>query len=116
MDKHLSRIYRVHSSLFTDKEDAFYTTLYHYDILPGQLKETMVQDCEKTDHDLLYVNSGLYAIERQIQLFARKYSSYNKCQQSTGFLKGIIQIITEEMSELLEDRKTDRDDLLHLLD
>ena len=116
LDKHLSRIYRVHSSLFTDKEDAFYTTLYHYDILPGQLKETMVQDCEKTDHDLLYVNSGLYAIERQIQLFARKYSSYNKCQQSTGFLKGIIQIITEEMSELLEDRKTDRDDLLHLLD
>lgn len=41
--------------------------------------------------DLLYVNSGLYSIERAIQLFAVKYASYNKCMQAHHFLDSAVR-------------------------
>ncbi|RKI39724.1 hypothetical protein D7V86_15420 [bacterium D16-51] len=77
--------------------------LYKYNIMPEQLKKRAVMLAED-NQDLLWSNSGLLTIEREIQIFAVKYSSYNKCQQAKLFIDKIVSITTDEIESMYEYR------------
>lgn len=71
--------------------------------MPDQLKQRLDNLSEKCN-DALYANSGLYAIEQEIQIFAGKYSAYNKCQQSQLFLGKVIQMTSQEIDNTIKER------------
>lgn len=88
-DDNYARIYMTEKTNFSDPNGRFYTQLYKYDILPGQMKDTSIKvsgECE----NLVYANSGMYWLEKSIETFASNYSAYNKCQQSQRFLRRVL--------------------------
>ncbi len=102
---------------YTNPESRFYKTLYRYNILPGQIWDRTVRESEACD-DLLYANSGLYCVEREIELFAEKYAAYNKCHQSEALFKGITEAtiaeieaakVRREFSKKAREEALDRD-------
>ena len=89
VDDNYARIYMTEKANFSEPKGRFYTQLYKYDILPGQMKDTSIQvssECE----NLVYANSGMYWLEKSIETFASNYSAYNKCQQSQRFLRRVL--------------------------
>ncbi len=116
LDKHSNRVFRTMKFLFEDPEDEDYMTLYAYDIMPEQLKTKFMNDCQNSKEDLIFVNSGLYAIEREIQTFADKYAVYNKCQQSTLYLNHIIDLTSTEIEETIEKREQTKQELIDSLE
>ncbi len=89
VDDNYARIYMTEKYNFSDPKGRFYTQLYKYDILPGQMKENSIKvsgECE----NLIYANSGMYWLEKSIEMFASNYSAYNKCQQSQRFLRRVL--------------------------
>ncbi len=89
VDDNYARIYMTEKVNFSDPKGRFYTQLYKYDILPGQMKDTSIKvsgECQ----NLVYANSGMYWLERSIETFASNYSAYNKCQQSQRFLRRVL--------------------------
>jgi hypothetical protein len=79
--------------------------LYKYNIMPEQIKKRFKTESENYKGNLLYSNSGLFAIEYAIKLFAEKYSAYNKCTQSKKFLENIIEITKKELDRKKEETK-----------
>lgn len=75
------------------------TRLYTIDSLPHNQMETI---CEKgnlanetgTEKEKMLHNSGLWAIEREIERFARRFAGYNKCWQAKGYLSEAIESVT----------------------
>lgn len=88
-DKHYRKIYRTLKEIYSDPQDEDYTTLYRYDIMPAQIKEEIASKCEKNPN-MIYVNSGLYCVEQEMEEFSSKYSAYNKCQMVYSFLTSVI--------------------------
>lgn len=102
---------------FSDTEDDHYTELYRCNILPAHLKQRANSESEACGNRLL-ANSGLYTVEGEIALFARKYSAFNKCERAVTILKRIIggaarvlQEETEQLNEELDEsrKKLERD-------
>ncbi len=89
VDDNYARVYLTEKVNFSEPEGRFYTQLYKYDILPGQMKETAVQVSSECKN-LIYANSGMYWLEKSIETFASNYSAYNKCQQSQKFLRRVL--------------------------
>lgn len=89
---------------YNDPTARRYRTLYTLNIMPAQLKHRANKEAAE-QQDLVYVNSGLFSVEREIENFAGKYSSYNKCFQSQMFLRNVIRITEDE----IEDKKTEKD-------
>lgn len=54
-------------------------------------------DEKKSTH--LYWNSGLAAIEKEIEEYARKYALYNKCQQASVYLQDAIELCVKKIEE-----------------
>lgn len=94
-------IYDAQVDRYKNKDNDHYKTLYLFNIQPSQLKSRSDKLAEK-QNQLIYVNSGLFSIEEEIDTFAGKYSSYNKCYQSQMFLTRVIKITADE----IEDKKT----------
>ncbi len=88
---------------YNDPSGRRYRTLYSLNILPAQLKHRSDGQA-KEQSNLVYANSGLFSIETEIENFAGKYSSYNKCFQSQMFLKNIIRITEEEIEEKKDEK------------
>lgn len=84
--------------------------------MPKQLKEKAIKNAEEATDNLVYVNSGLYSIEKEIQNFANKYASYNKCKQSTVYLDKIIDIKADEIKEIIEKREEEKQKLINALE
>ena len=103
-DDHYAELFDEKKSKFSDKNSRFYKTLYQYNIMPEQMKKRAVSLAEDNDN-LLWANSGLLTIEREIQIFAVKYSSYNKCQQAKLFLDKIIRTTTNEIEQTKRERE-----------
>ncbi len=95
---------------YNDPSARRYRTLYTLNIMPAQLKHRAIKEAAE-QQDLVYANSGLFSVEREIENFAGKYSSYNKCFQSQMFLKNVIKITEDE----IEDRKKQKSDLRQLV-
>ncbi len=106
IDDNYARIYSTEKPNFMDVNGRFYTQLYKYDILPGQMKDKSISisnECE----NLMYANSGMYWIERSIEMFASNYSAYNKCQQSQRFLRRVLDLT----SITIDNAKVKREEL-----
>lgn len=100
-DKHYRKTYRKQEDLYNDPEDEDYTTLFDFDILPAQIKADLNAICEGFEKptDLVYANSGLFCIEKEIEDFASKYSAYNKCQMVYNFLDRVIEATTQKINQ-----------------
>lgn len=70
--------------------------------MPAQLKQRS-DNAAAAQQDLVYANSGLFSIETEIENFAGKYSSYNKCFQSQMFLKKVLEITADEIEQQKEE-------------
>lgn len=104
VDEHSSEVFDDQEPKYSDPDNKRYKQLYLYDIMPGKQKEHAVEAAQ-TCEDKLFANSGLYSVEREIQTFANKYSSYNKCQQSRMFLGKVIDITSDEIELAKRDRE-----------
>lgn len=88
-DNQYRKEYKKNKLTFTDETDEDYTMLYKANIMPKQIKEYVVDYCSKCDN-LVFANSGIYAVENEMETFATKHSAYNKCKMVDAFLKKVI--------------------------
>ena len=107
VDDHYAEIFEDQRQKYSDPSSRFYKRLYQYNIMPEQLKQQAMEAAENCS-DLIFANSGLYSVEAEIQEFAGKYSSYNKCQQSQFFLGRLIDITKEEIAAAKVQREESR--------
>ncbi len=99
---------------YTNPNERFYKMLYRYNIQPDHLHKRAVEQSEACN-DLLLANSGLFAVERDIDLFAERYSVYNKCQQSCQFLNAAIEAtgqVLRDVNDRLEEARAVRREAL----
>lgn len=107
-DKHYRRIYRSQLEMYSDPEDMDYATLYRYDIMPEQIKSEICRLSEEHP-DLVYANSGLFCIEKEMEDFASKYSAYNKCQMVLVFLNEVIAETNRRITNRTNTLKRNRE-------
>ncbi|BAQ24703.1 uncharacterized protein SRT_14420 [Streptococcus troglodytae] len=97
------RIFKKSLNEFNNSQSEYYQELYQYNIVPKQLVSRMKENVRRKGNQLIYVNSGLFSIEDEIEVFANKYSAYNKCQQAKLYLEKIIERTDAEISRLKAD-------------
>lgn len=68
------------------------------------MKKNAVEQALKSD-ELILVNSGLFSIEWEIQMFANKHAAYNKCVQSKLFLGNVIEITSDDITKVKEQHE-----------
>ncbi len=112
-DEFCAEVFEDEKEKYTNPDEKFYKSLYKYNIMPDQIKEKCIAEA-KAQPNLIFANSGLFSIEKDIVTFAEKYSSYDKCKQSQHFLNEILektkaQIIKKK--EEAEERKSNSIDL-----
>lgn len=108
LDKHYRKTYRSQQEMYSDPEDEDYAVLYKYNIMPEQIKEKMIgysMHCP----NIIYANSGLYCIEKEMENFASKYAAYNKCQMVYMFLKDVIEETEKRIISKTESLKRTRE-------
>lgn len=105
-DEAYAETYEEQLYKYNDPTSRRYRTLYSLNIMPSQMKSRLNAEAA-AQTELVYVNSGLFSIEKEIESFAGKYSSYNKCFQSQMFLRNVIRITEEEIN----NKKTEKSDL-----
>ncbi len=115
IDDHSAEIFEDNKEKYSNKESRFYKTLYMYNIMPEQLKKNSVEQALKSD-DLILVNSGLYSIEWEIQMFANKHAAYNKCEQSKLFLGNVIEITSDDITKAKEQCEQSKRELMESLE
>lgn len=109
-DEYYAEVYYDQERKYSDPNHPTYKTLYKYDVLPEHLRQRMIEDSEKEDN-LVYANSGLYAVEKELLTFASRYSPYNKCQQSLLYLRKAI----EKSEEIITTKKNNTEKLIEKL-
>ena len=107
--------YRKQKEDFSDSNSEDYISLYKYNIMPEQIKQSAVRLSENCSNKIL-ANSGFYCVECDIATFAKKYSSYDKCTQSRNFLKNILDKTTNEIERKKADAKKRREDSIELFE
>ena len=101
---------------FINKDDEYYQELYKRNIMPDRIQAEIVQLSQECEN-LMFANSGLLAIEREIVTFAERYSVINKCIQSQKYLDKAIELAkTEIESKKNSLEKTKREVELQLED
>lgn len=101
LDDHNWEIYEDQIKKYQDPTSNFYKQLYKYNILPLQIGVKSQNDSENIS-ELIYANSGMYAVEKFIETFSETYSSYNKCAQAQMFLNNLI---LESTNQIEKDKK-----------
>ncbi len=90
VDKFYRKTFRSQQEMYSDPEDEDYMSLYKYNIMPEQVKQNAIGYSENSDN-IIYANSGLYCVEKEIENFGSKHSAYNKCQMVYSFLSSVIE-------------------------
>lgn len=103
-DPHYRKTFKLQTDLFGNPEDEDYMTLYQYNIMPLQIKEEVIA-YSANEKNLVYVNSGLHCIEAEIEIFASRYSAYNKCQMVHTLLENVVKKTTEKMEKRVQNCK-----------
>lgn len=88
-DKYYRKIYRQQIDAYENPNDEYYTSLYKFNIMPKQLKAKVLEYSAKCNN-LVYANSGLYCVEKEMETFASRYAAYNKCRMVYMFLNDVI--------------------------
>lgn len=126
VDEVYADIYDAQRPRYENPSNKFYRSLYLYDIMPEQIKQR-TDELASMQEELVYANSGLFTVEKEIETFAGKYAAYNKCFQSQMFLnkviqttEGIIESDKKDSEELRQDIKNnlekDKRDLIEILE
>lgn len=115
VDRFYGKKFRTQSLTFSDPEDIDYLSLYKYNIMPSQVKQNALEYSQKNEN-LIYSNSGLYCVEKEIETFASKHSAYNKCQMALSFLENVIGKTNARVKEKKKTRKEIRDHFEQQLD
>ena len=102
LDEFYAETYDDQVYKYNNPNERRYKTLYSFNIMPAQLKQRS-DNLAASHSDLVYANSGLFSIETEIENFAGKYSSYNKCFQSQMFLKKVLEITADEIEQQKEE-------------
>lgn len=97
------------------------TRLYTIDSLPHNQMETI---CEKgnlanetgTEKEKMLHNSGLWAIEREIERFARRFAGYNKCWQAQVYLSQAIDTVKQIQEKNHQQIAKDQEEMKSLFD
>ncbi|MDD3138863.1 MAG: dynamin family protein [Lachnospiraceae bacterium] len=99
ISKFLRKTFKEKRESFSDPEDEeFYQTLYKYNIMPAQIKENAIE-YSLANENLIYANSGLLCVEKEMETFASKHSTYNKCQMVYVFLNSVIDKSNQRINE-----------------
>lgn len=114
-DEHYSEIFDTQYRNYSNPNSKHYKTLYKYNIMPGQIKLDCIESAMKCD-DLIYANSGIYSVELGLESFAKKYSPYNKCEQSRLFLKKTIDTTERVIAEKVEKSTRDKANMIQTLE
>ncbi|KSV60389.1 dynamin family protein [Acetivibrio ethanolgignens] len=107
-DKFYKKIYRQQIDAYEDPEDEYYTSLYKFNIMPEQIKKRALEysaDCT----NLVYANSGLFCIEKEMESFASRHAAYNKCQMVYIFLNDVIDETNKRIEYRTESLKRTRE-------
>ncbi len=85
------------------------TRLYQIDSLPQDQLDYICQEGDQandreSEQEKLFHNSGLWAVEREIEWFARRFAGYNKCWQAKGYLSEAIEELKKS-----QERKRERE-------
>ena len=115
VDRFYGKKFRTQSSIFSDPENIDYMSLYKYNIMPSQVKQNALEYSQKNEN-LIYSNSGLYCVEKEIETFASKHSAYNKCQMALSFLSNVIDKTNARIEKKKKTRKEIRDHFEQQLD
>ncbi len=115
VDEYYDEIFEDQRSKYEDPNHRRYKTLYIYNILPEQIKNRADITAAKQT-ELIYANSGLFSVESEIEVFAGKYSAYNKCYQSQMFLNRVMDITKEDIEESKKDKEDTRQTINNKLD
>ena len=107
VDRFYRKTFRMQNPAFSDPKDMDYMSLYKYNIMPEQIKQNALNYSGKNEN-LIYANSGLYCVEKEIENFGSKHSAYNKCQMVFAFLSNVIEKTNariEERAKVLKDAR-----------
>ena len=97
-----SELFDTYKVKYSDSSNDYYKRLFDFNIVPPQMKQTMVKSAE-SNQNCIYANSGLLTIEDAIKNFVIKYSHYDKCQQARETLNRLIIITDKEIDDKNED-------------
>ncbi len=115
IDSHYYEIYDEKLPKFSTPGVRNYKQLYKYNILPPQIKQKSIKDAEQCS-DIVLANSGLYTVESEIETFSKKYSAYNKCQQSYKHIDRAIEISKKYIKNAKEKCVKDKEELVEKLE
>lgn len=90
--------------MYSNDNYKFYKTDYKYNIMPTQIKDRLIK-ASKEHENKIYANSGLYCIELEMEIFANKYSAYNKCQMVNSFITDVIEDVKKRISNKQDETK-----------
>ncbi len=83
--------------------------------MPKQIKKNVNEYSAKCSN-LVYANSGLYCIEKEMENFASRYASYNKCQAVYTFLKDVIDKTNKQIERRKDSCEKQRERILEELE
>ena len=104
LDDHYDEIFYDQKRKYEDPNERNYKSLYQYNIMPYQMKQKVIEESRQCQN-LVFANSGLYCVEKDIEEFAGKYAPYNKCRQSELFLGNAIRLTEEDMERVKAERE-----------
>lgn len=98
-----SKMFRLFRKNVTDFDSDGDMRLYEFNIV-DQSKKLFHDLQDPADRlDVLYRNSGLESVEKEIVEYARKYALYNKCQQASVYLQEAIDLCVENVKAVEEN-------------
>lgn len=115
IDKFYRKTFRAQQEMYNNPEDMDYISLYKYNIMPEQIKQNAIEYSE-SNQNLIYSNSGLFCIEKEIESFGSKHSAYNKCQMVFAFLSTVIDKTNQRIDAKSTALKMARDKSTQELD
>lgn len=106
-DEHYDDVYQKNIKNFSDPSDKYYKQLYRYNIMPEHIESRSLKEAKKCNN-LVYLNSGLFSIENEIEYFSNNFAAYNKCFQSYKHLNAAInktKVYIEQANKLCYDKQ-----------
>lgn len=124
-DEHYEDVYEKNIKNFSDPNDKHYKQLYRYNIMPEHIEKRALNDTKACD-DIVFLNSGMYCIEKEVEYFSNRFASYNKCYQAYKHLDKAIErtdnylhqaekICSEEYEELKKQFESDKQNMKNTL-
>lgn len=101
LDKNYKKMFSILKDSFCNENDDMYMQLFLHNDIAENRKDAYADlvKGKKDERELLYINSGLDCIEREIVEFAKKYALFNKCAQAQDYLEEAILLTSRSLEE-----------------